>query len=174
MNYPESYFWLLILNTRNGVRQKCTKIRSRGSILQSFFWVESNKFPSWKFEQIEVIITHLTLTKLGFICKFENGIIKSTPGLTGWCGFAGFGTRVLRHDRPRGHPASDLTRERGTSIDMYIHWILCRNVSNDAMLRDILNFTPGPQGWNLSSRGNVHPFVHPPGRGEQWILPPGG
>jgi hypothetical protein len=35
--------------------------------------------------------------------------------------------------------------------------------------RAILNFTPAPprgershQGWNLSHRGNVHPFVHPP------------
>jgi hypothetical protein len=54
--------------------------------------------------------------------------------------------------------------------------------------RAILNFTPrgelGPQGWNLSPRGNVHPFVHPTGwtlstycseewRGEQRISPPG-
>jgi hypothetical protein len=30
--------------------------------------------------------------------------------------------------------------------------------------RAILNFTPGPQGWNLSPRGNEYPFVHtPPG-----------
>jgi hypothetical protein len=41
----------------------------------------------------------------------------------------------------------------------------------------------GPHGWNLSPRGNVHPFVHPPGvislycleewRGKQRISPPG-
>jgi hypothetical protein len=30
-------------------------------------------------------------------------------------------------------------------------------------LRVILNITPGPQGWNLSPRGNVHPFVHSQG-----------
>jgi hypothetical protein len=46
------------------------------------------------------------------------------------------------------------------------------------------NFTPCPQGLNLSPRGNVHPFVHPQGwthstlgteewRGEQRISPPG-
>jgi hypothetical protein len=49
-------------------------------------------------------------------------------------------------------------------------------------LRTILNFTPGPQGWNMSPRGNVHPFVHPWGEqsllfrkmeGEQIISPPG-
>jgi hypothetical protein len=56
-------------------------------------------------------------------------------------------------------------------------------------LRAILNFIPGsqgrtlPLGWNLSSRGNVHPFVHPQGwtlstafeewMGEQRIPPPG-
>jgi hypothetical protein len=31
------------------------------------------------------------------------------------------------------------------------------------VLRAILNFTPGPQGWNLSPSGNVPPFVHTPG-----------
>jgi hypothetical protein len=50
-------------------------------------------------------------------------------------------------------------------------------------LRAILNFTPGGQEWNLSPRGEVHPFVHPPRvntlycleewRGEQRISPPG-
>jgi hypothetical protein len=48
-------------------------------------------------------------------------------------------------------------------------------------LRTILNFTPGPQGWILSPRGNVHPFVHPQGwtlyyleewRGKKIISPP--
>jgi hypothetical protein len=32
--------------------------------------------------------------------------------------------------------------------------------------RAILNFTPGPQRWNLSPRGEVHPFLHPQG----WTL----
>jgi hypothetical protein len=35
--------------------------------------------------------------------------------------------------------------------------------------RAILNFTPGPQGWNLSPWGNDHPFVHPQG----WSCPLG-
>jgi hypothetical protein len=48
--------------------------------------------------------------------------------------------------------------------------------------RAILNFTPGPQGWTFSPRGNVHPFVHSPGVntlyfleewGKQRISPPG-
>jgi hypothetical protein len=50
--------------------------------------------------------------------------------------------------------------------------------------RAILNFTSGPKGWtwNLSPRGNVHPFIHPQGwtlycleewRGEQRSSPPG-
>jgi hypothetical protein len=38
--------------------------------------------------------------------------------------------------------------------------------SNTCALRAILNFTPGPQGWNLSRRVEVHPFVHPQG----WTL----
>jgi hypothetical protein len=29
--------------------------------------------------------------------------------------------------------------------------------------RAILNFTPGPQGLNLSPRGEVHPLIHPQG-----------
>jgi hypothetical protein len=49
--------------------------------------------------------------------------------------------------------------------------------------RAILNFTPGTQGWNLSPRGSVHPFVHPQGwtllyleewRGEQREFQPQG
>jgi hypothetical protein len=35
-----------------------------------------------------------------------------------------------------------------------------------AKMRGILNFTPGPQGWNLSPWGNLHPFVHSQG----WTL----
>jgi hypothetical protein len=30
--------------------------------------------------------------------------------------------------------------------------------------RAILNLTPGPQGWNLSPRENIHPFVPPRGK----------
>jgi hypothetical protein len=41
----------------------------------------------------------------------------------------------------------------------YVEKIICAQ-------RAILNITPGPQGWNLSPRGEVHPFVHPQG----WTL----
>jgi hypothetical protein len=33
--------------------------------------------------------------------------------------------------------------------------------SPSQILRAILDITPGPQGWNLSPKGNVHPFVRP-------------
>jgi hypothetical protein len=46
------------------------------------------------------------------------------------------------------------------------------DAASNSGLRAILNFTPGPQGWtwplgwNLSPRGNVHPFTPPQG----WTL----
>jgi hypothetical protein len=45
----------------------------------------------------------------------------------------------------------------------YFSWLSSEHIT---MQRAILNFNPGPQGWNLSPRGNARPVIQPQG----WTL----